>query len=596
MSESNSTVDMERKGTEYEHLEQEFELPPYSSTWESERERNSDNDNDKTNTFTEKLNSNVQLLRCRVAELIYDMPAYTSTATSYALPLFKNIIPTNLKSHIFAFLILFGLGITPFIILLHFIYASTTSFNHFFSSRTETCSSSGNSGFTDEPTNSTITGIEALFFLDKTFGHLTFPQAKVLDATWDLIVGRGAQLLCWYIGYRVFVNALLRVIERHPASLQTFIKLSLNGPSWGSGMALLRDLFSSAKTSLRTRVLFAYMFVSILYLLSVPTVLSAITGYVSTSTPWINADGENNEGIVPASEFKSATAVYGIINGIRNGSVEIEPTCAFSGQISEFEKLSRTRERECNCSFANGTVRSYATWRMNYYQSSPWLKNPDTQLPYNLTDCTIEYPNNTQQYSPDVPLNNDEKRYCKDPFTITINNTNIPLTSLNTSFALCRGDRPYDWADLSKRTRCLPDTSHPSYEWGFSSMLSAIFVIVHFMWSISMYIIWLDAQVNCKLVKKGYLLSQLRAVFAISVAAEQKTGFQGRELVEAERKELERELFGPLSGRKKGEEVARGAVVDKGVFGVGEEEVKVEVESANSAEVGQKLRRRTGCV
>jgi hypothetical protein len=154
-------------------------------------------------------------------------------------------------------------------------------FSGIFSPKVITCGYT----FAPRPQNSTVTGIEELFTLDFTFGRLTFSQAKVLDVAWDLGLGRGVQLVAWWVSYKVFSDALLRVIERHPATYETFMTIMLDGASMSSMWALFKDLFRTR--SKRTKWLFFYLFLSTFYVLSIPIILGAMTGYVATAVPWV---------------------------------------------------------------------------------------------------------------------------------------------------------------------------------------------------------------------------------------------------------------------------------------------------------------------
>lgn len=132
--------------------------------------------------------------------------------------------------------------------------------------------------------------------------------------------------------------------------------------------------------------------------------------------------------------------------------------------------------------------------------------------------------------------------------------------SLNYTYGFCWNDKGYDSWPIQKSSRCLPDTANPSYEWGFSTTIVAIFLIVHFVWALSMYFIWLDAQLNSELVKSGFRLTELGAAFLVTEAAKKWTGLEGDELIQMGGAGLKRELYG--SRRREG------AVVDKDVFGV----------------------------
>lgn len=75
-----------------------------------------------------------------------------------------------------------------------------------------------------------------------------------------------------------------------------------------------------------------------------------------------------------------------------------------------------------------------------------------------------------------------------------------------------------------------------------------------------MYIVWQDAQFNSTLVKSGYVMTPLRAAFAIAKAARRKTGLGDRQLVRANKKELEQELYG--TRRTKAAKVEHSIFVD----------------------------------
>lgn len=73
-----------------------------------------------------------------------------------------------------------------------------------------------------------------------------------------------------------------------------------------------------------------------------------------------------------------------------------------------------------------------------------------------------------------------------------------------------------------------------------------------------MYAVWQDAQINSKLVKKGFGMSPLRAAFVITAAAMDRTGLNNRGLLQIKNKSLYAELY----GQKKHER----ATVSKDIF------------------------------
>ncbi|KAK1915193.1 hypothetical protein P3342_003000 [Pyrenophora teres f. teres] len=74
--------------------------------------------------------------------------------------------------------------------------------------------------------------------------------------------------------------------------------------------------------------------------------------------------------------------------------------------------------------------------------------------------------------------------------------------------------------------------------------MSGLFVFATTGWVVSMYALWQDAQINSTLVKEGYQMTPLRAAFLIVQVARHRTGLSGKQLIRAETKGLERELYG----------------------------------------------------
>jgi hypothetical protein len=223
-------------------------------------------------------------------------------------PLWKHVRWS--KKQFYAFCLVATWAILP-ILLMNYL----GPFSRIFAEKTLGCGDN----FYGRPQNATVRGIENLFALDATFGRFSFSQVKTIDILWDLLVGRGAQALAWWASYTVFCDALLRVIERHPASFMIFQKMAMEGPGLHSLWALTKELWRAK--SARTRALFLYMFWSTAYVLLMPIVLGAMTGYDSTSIAWIDLEGENS--IFPAAGLEMAW----VIKGTKNETWK-EPACA----------------------------------------------------------------------------------------------------------------------------------------------------------------------------------------------------------------------------------------------------------------------------
>lgn len=137
--------------------------------------------------------------------------------------------------------------------------------------------------------------------------------------------------------------------------------------------------------------------------------------------------------------------------------------------------------------------------------------------------------------------------------TYRVNDHDYDIQDLNATQSLCYNHKTYSLWDLQGKSRCLPDTANPSYQWGFSTMLSGVFVFIHFTWCVSMYIVWLDAQSKSTLIQEGYEMTQLRAAFVIARVVKCKTGMGEKQLVRHDTKDLNKKLYG--SGKEKGAKV-----------------------------------------
>ncbi|CAA9958164.1 hypothetical protein PTMSG1_01734 [Pyrenophora teres f. maculata] len=379
------------------------------------------------------------------------------------------------------------------------------------------------------PQNSTITGIEKVFALDHKFGSLSFAQAKTLDIAWDVFVGRGAQLIAWWVAYTVFCDALLRAIERHPTSFSIFQCIALEGPSLGSLWTLMKELW--AAKCRWTKALFFYMFWSTAYVLLVPIILGAMTGYDSTAIAWISLESDNN--ILPVSMLELTWVVEGTIN-----ETWAKPACADEKLYEKYSFVDSYRRSDCDCQLSNGTILPAPEI------SQQWSSEASYRL-YKYGRCSYDFPNNNQTWKVfDGSLDKFIIHSCNSSVPVTIEGKTYDAQDLKGTTGYCYNSVGYNDTSLAGKTRCLPDTAAQTYQWGFSTLMSGLFVFATTGWVVSMYALWQDAQINSTLVKEGYQMTPLRAAFLIVQVARHRTGLGGKQLIRAETKGLERELYG----------------------------------------------------
>jgi hypothetical protein len=133
-----------------------------------------------------------------------------------------------------------------------------------------------------------------------SFGAMTFTQVKVIDVAWDLVVGRGGQVGLAWVNYRVFNAWIVGYMERHGVGWKVFGVLAFETTTVQALGVLGKEALAAArgqgigwvKWSIRWLAVVS-MFLSTLYVLSFPTLVAAMTGYIAKSEAYV-ADGEEN--------------------------------------------------------------------------------------------------------------------------------------------------------------------------------------------------------------------------------------------------------------------------------------------------------------
>ncbi|KAF2847268.1 hypothetical protein T440DRAFT_403933 [Plenodomus tracheiphilus IPT5] len=431
------------------------------------------------------------------------------------------------RKQCFALLLLAFFAFAPMICLGYFTTggAGNVPYYEVFSDKTMGCGQSLGS-----PQNATVTGVEKLFVLDSTFGRFSFSQVKVIDVAWDLFVGRGVQICAAWASYRAFSDALLLVIERHPASFRIFQRIALEGPSLHSLWTLIKELFT--RNDAKTKILFSYMLVATLYVLTVPIFLGAMTGYDSTNIAWIDLDASNN--IVPASMVKFSWLALGTKNQTFDQAV-----CVDESIIDKARQRDYARNGRCDCKLDNGTMISAKEYYHEFWGSCKFKQRHHLRKRL-IKPGIYDFPGNTQTFT----YTPSDYIYGNKTMDIELYGKKYDYSDIKSDSGYCYNNIAYNYTYLYDKTRCLPDTANPSYEWGFATMMTGIFVFLTFGWSTSLYIVWQHARFNSSLVKSGYTMTPLRAAFAMAKAAKKKTGMGERQLIRAYTKDLENELYG----------------------------------------------------
>ncbi|KAK0645085.1 hypothetical protein DIS24_g8255 [Lasiodiplodia hormozganensis] len=444
-----------------------------------------------------------------------------ATTAAVVSPLTSDEGVRKLRRHAFALLTVAVFGILP--LAVYFSILDTP-----FAAKPVTC---GGVQVEEDGTS----GIESLFTVDRTAGSFPFWLAKLLDTVWDLFVARGMQFLAAIISYVVFCNAMLRALEASPVPYRTFTGLALNGASLGTVVSLLRDLRRHDRA--RTVWLFAYGAVALTYVLAMPTLFSTMTGYVSVSSPFTMVPGTSQ--FVPTDSFKYGYSFTGL--------PEIEDgTCLSTDSVYPTNRRDMSQRNICNNTcvthFWNGTHKDLATGEIIQPRNATAVNELLTKTQNcsrfdneTYSGVSLYYPGSPYYYPPeDDPTeynNPDNIQYnCTATITLSIANHNIPYdTAMAHSDPFrtqCYNGTGYSLYTVEQNSRCLPDTaaSRPAYQWGFSAMLTSVVLIVHAVWALTLYAVWLDAECRGDVVRREGEggtggMTQLRAAwFAVAAA------------------------------------------------------------------------------
>lgn len=126
----------------------------------------------------------------------------------------------------------------------------------------------------------------------------------MIDVIWDLVVGQGGRLLMAWAAYRVFMDALVSLMETTSVSYDVYSSLVFDTTSLLSTWKATKALIKSG--SWRSRVFMFWFCLASFYILSFPTLMGAATGYVNPSDSGYIMDDGN---FVMASDSDLTTCI-----------------------------------------------------------------------------------------------------------------------------------------------------------------------------------------------------------------------------------------------------------------------------------------------
>lgn len=165
-------------------------------------------------------------------------------------------------------------------------------------------------------------------FLSITLGFGRFPYAlaKAIDVCWDLIVGRGGQLLLTFLAYPVIRRSLFLYMEQTPVNVPLYISVAFEKVSLLTLRAISRDLSRQLEQTANAapsppRLRYSGFCFIIGYILVFPTIFSVMTGYQANWIPYI--ERPDNHALVRFSDLETPLLI--VMDGERVGLTNEHP-------------------------------------------------------------------------------------------------------------------------------------------------------------------------------------------------------------------------------------------------------------------------------
>ncbi|KAJ9654534.1 hypothetical protein H2198_006410, partial [Neophaeococcomyces mojaviensis] len=245
----------------------------------------------------------------------------------------------------------------------------------------------------------------AIFAINMGYGSYSFGVAKLIDVVWDIVAGRGGQVLLAYFSYRTFTKALCRTMETASVSSQTFESLTLRNDTFFGILVLIKEFMKVGGA--RARFAMLCIILCALFILSVPTWLSAMTGYTADIVGFVNGTTGN---LIRASDFYPT--IYTIHDGERLGDPYTNDfQIAIPWYDSSYPFLDVTNNYACwnyathNYTSAEnewskqGHVECYMLWRVSWYTLQSGF------LGLNDSETVFVYPNGSEKTLSSPSLN-----------------------------------------------------------------------------------------------------------------------------------------------------------------------------------------------
>lgn len=141
------------------------------------------------------------------------------------------------------------------------------------------------------------------FVIDFPVGNFTYREAKIIDAAWNVTIGRGAQAFVGWTCYNIFAMALLRITQQRKVPVVLYTAFSFHALETTTIPKVIGAIFGDY--GWRVRAFLIWSVFAITFVLALPTLLDVMTGYITNEQPMVRVP---NKGLVPFDSLNSCTS------------------------------------------------------------------------------------------------------------------------------------------------------------------------------------------------------------------------------------------------------------------------------------------------
>ncbi|KAI4906904.1 hypothetical protein J4E90_010107 [Alternaria incomplexa] len=381
-------------------------------------------------------------------------------------------------------------------------------------------------GLWKEATGATWRIMDSSYFFtpNLSFGALTFTQVKVIDVAWDLIIGRGGQLLLAWVNYRVFNEWLVYHMEMHHTSYKLYAAVAFETTTMATLGVLGKEFLAYGactwKRLFRWLAIFS-MLLSTLYVIAFPTLMAAMTGYITTYQPYIE-DFDGN-----LMEWSKAKDVAYIIEDADRVGLEAP--------------LIVTADDQPLIDAVHHHMGQFSNWSYTFF----FVGDLDTKVPsveikfaggFNMTNG-IRNPNITADWVFDGNTTSTFRSlriasFPTDDYGLDSSKSLNKDPRLQYAFET-RPDANHSYTGyyLLDHGSCKPSET---YQWGFSYIFLFMVSIFNFVWVCIMVGMWLDTRRGSMMYRSGRRPGLLRSIMDYSAAIREELGAEANYLEEDE--------------------------------------------------------------